>query len=151
MAEAEETWQEVHRRARGAGLAACGATALLAAGLGAAGILAPGTHAVAGVYEQAGYTFTGLVFLAAAWAAWHRGRILQAFAAAPLPERIRLLRREALAGALLAGTSVLWGLLYWRMVGWNAIRHSLAFLALAPVLFLWFMPGSRTWARKEVP
>jgi hypothetical protein len=39
------------------------------------------------------------------------------------------------------------------MVGWNGLRQSLAFLVLAPVMFLWFMPGQQAWARarKEVP
>lgn len=153
MGEIREAWRGTHRRVRGIGLGACLAAALLSLGLGAVGVVPPGANAVEGVYQQTGYTFTGLVFLTGAWAVRRRRLVLGAFAGAEPAERERLLRREAVLSAVLGGTSILWGILYWRMVGWNGLRHSLAFLVLAPVMFLWFMPGQEAWARtqKEVP
>jgi hypothetical protein len=134
-------------------VAACVAGPLAVLGLAAAGVLAPGGNPVAGIYQQVGYTFTGLVFLTGAWSAWRRGRVLKAFGQVPAGARPEILRREALLAVALALTSNLWGALYWTLVGWNALRHVLAFLALPPVMFLCFMPGLHVWARaqKEVP
>ncbi|HEX9009933.1 MAG TPA: hypothetical protein VF804_06160 [Holophagaceae bacterium] len=153
MAEIPGAWREVHRTARGAGFVACLIGPLLVLGLAAAGVLAPGGNPVAGVYQQVGYTFTGLVFLAAAWATWRRGRVLKAFGNVPAAARAGILRREALVAASISLTSALWGALYWAMVGWNAVRHALAFLFLTPVMFLCFMPGLQVWTRfqKEAP
>lgn len=153
MVEIPEALREAHRRARVAGLAACVAGPLLVLALAAAGVLAPGGNPVAGIYQQVGYTFTGLVFLAAAWAAWRRSRVLKAFGQVPAGARPEILRREALLAVALSLTSALWGALYWMLVGWNALRHALAFLFLSPVMFLCFMPGLHVWARsqKEVP
>lgn len=135
------------------GLAACLSGPLLILGLAAAGVLAPGVNPVTGIYQQVGYTFTGLVFLAAAWAAWRRGRVLKAFGEVSAKVWPGILRREALLAAALSLTSALWGALYWGLVGWNALRHALAFLFLPPVMFLCLMPGLQVWARaqKEVP
>lgn len=153
MVEIPDALRETHRRARAAGLAACVAGPLAALGLAAAGVLTPGGNPVAGIYQQVGYTFTGLVFLAAAWSAWRRGRVLKAFGQVPAGARPEILRREALLAVALSLTSALWGVLYWRMVGWSALRHALAFLCLPPVMFLCFMPGLQVWVRaqKEVP
>lgn len=153
MVEIPDALRETHRRARAAGLAACAAGPLAVLGLAATGVLAPGGNPVAGIYQQVGYTFTGLVFLAAAWSAWRRGRMLKAFGDVPAEARSEMLRRETLLAVALSLTSALWGVLYWRMVGWNGFRHALAFLSLPPVMFLSFMPGLQVWARaqKEVP
>lgn len=153
MVEIPEALREAHRRARAAGLAACVAGPLLILGLAAGGVLAPGGNPVSGAYQQVGYTFTGLVFLAAAWAAGRRGRVLKAFGGVPAEARPGILRREAALAVALSLTSALWGALYWTLVGWNALRHALAFLLLPPVMFLCFMPGLHVWARsqKEVP
>ena len=153
MPDAQGALRGAHRKAWGAGLTACLAAPLLVLALAAGGVLAPGGNPVEGLYQQLGYTFTGLVFLSAAWAAWHRGRILKTFGGLPAAQRPGFLRREALRFAALAATSALWGALYWRMVGWQALRHALTFLLLTPVMFLCFMPGLQVWARaqKEVP
>jgi hypothetical protein len=153
VVEIPEALREAHRKARAAGLAACVAGPLLVLGLAAAGVLTPGGNPVAGTYQQVGYTFTGLVFLAATWATWRRGRVLKAFGRVPAVARPGILRREALLAAALSLTSALWGALYWGLVGWNALRHALAFLFLPPVMFLCLMPGLQVWARaqKEVP
>ncbi len=153
MAEGTGALAPVHRRAWGTGLAICLAIPAAAGLLAGAGALPPGGSPVAGLAQQAGYSFTGLVFLAAAGMAWRRGRTLEAFARLPEGQVAVAMHREARVLAALSASSTLWGVLYWSLVGWNGVRHALTFLALTPVMFLCFMPGLSAWtrARKEVP
>jgi len=147
MAEISEDLRSTHRRIWTIGLSFCLLLPLLLLGLAEEGFLPPGTYPVEGVYQQVGYTFTGLVFLVAAWVAWRRGQVLKAFRTQAPAERPRILVRETLLYAVLAGTSALWGALYWVLVGWNAFRHVLAFLFLTPAMFLFFVPGLDIWVR----
>lgn len=147
MADVPEDLRAVHRKARAVGLACCIAGPLVLLGLAATGVLAPGTNAVAGLSQQVGYTFTGLVFLAAAWMTWRKGRILRSFGSLAPGVQPRILLRESLLYTALSATSALWGTLYWMLVGWNAIRHVLAFLLLTPAMFLFLVPDLGTWVR----
>lgn len=147
MSEVPEELRVIHRRTWFAGLALCLFGPLLLLALVTRGLIPPGSHAVEGIYQQVGYTFTGLVFLAAAWVAWRKARVLATFRAQLPGNRPRFLVRETLLCTALSGLSALWGTLYWMLVGWNAFRHVLAFLLLTPAMFLFFVPGLNTWVR----
>ncbi|HEX9080746.1 MAG TPA: hypothetical protein VF768_00635 [Holophagaceae bacterium] len=145
--------RQAHRRALVSGLSLTLGASLVVTGLAVLGILSPGRAPVEGVYQQAGFSFTGLVFLASAWMAWHRIRALKRFARLPASDQAAALLREARAFALAAVPSALWSGWYWSLVGWGAVRHVLTFLVLPPIMFLCFMPGLNAWThvRKEVP
>ena len=110
-----------------------------------AGWIPPGSQPVEGVYQQVGYTFTGLVFLASAYLVWRKGHALRAFPAQAEGRQAGFVLRETLVYSALCASSALWGVLYWRLVGWHAFRHALTFLLLTPVLFLLFVPRLGAW------
>jgi hypothetical protein len=147
MSEVPEELRAIHRRIWIAGLVLCLLGPLILLGLVSQGLVPPGSHAVEDIYQQVGYTFTGLVFLAAAWMAWRKGRVLATFRAQLPGNRPRFLVRETLFYTALSGSSSLWGTLYWMLVGWNAFRHVVAFLLITPALFLFFVPSLGTWVR----
>ena len=137
---APETLQRARRKAWGTGLAVCLAVPLAAGALALTGRLPPGQSPVEGTVQQLGYSFTGLTFLAGAVMAWRRVHFLQAFDSLGEAARVAALHREARLLALLSLSTTLWGVLYWAMVGFHAVRHVLTFLVLTPVMFLCFMP-----------
>lgn len=128
------------------GLVAVGLPAL-AAGLAFGGIVPPGAHSPEGSFLSLGHTFTGLVFLSAAWILWRRGRVLATFHKVEASLRPRVVLRESLMYAALAGASSLYGLIYWSLVGLHAARHAVGFIALGPVLFLVLLPRPEAWRK----
>lgn len=105
----------------------------------------PGTQPVTGSVQQVGYLLTGLVFLSAAWVWWRRGRALAAFPSAPEVARPGLVMRETLVFAGALETSSLCGLVYWLLVGQQALRHVWGFILLTPLLFLVLVPRYDHW------
>lgn len=135
-----ETIQRARRKAWGTGLVVCLAVPLAAGTMALMGCLPPGRAPVEGTVQQLGYSFTGLTFLAGAIMAWRRVHFLQVFDSLGEAARVAALHREARILALLSLSTTLWGVLYWAMVGFHAVRHVLTFLVLTPVMFLCFMP-----------
>ena len=134
-----------YRQARVVGLFICVAWPLLLMVLVATGVVKPGTAPMTGAALQIGYTFTGLVFLSAAWVTWRSGQILKGFRDLAPERRGRVLFRESLIYSALFELSCLWGLLYWMMVGQAAARYVGAFMALTPIMFLFFVPRFPAW------
>lgn len=134
-----------YRRARAAGLVICVAWPLLLMALVATGAVRPGTAPMEGPARQIGYTFTGLVFLSAAWVTWRSGKVLKGFRDLAPALRPRVILRESLVYAAVFETSSLWGLLYWMMVGTAAARYVGTFMALTPLMFLFFVPRFYAW------
>ena len=134
-----------YRQARVAGLVICVAWPLLLMVLVAIGVVKPGTAPLAGPAKQIGYTFTGLVFLTATWVTWRSGKVLKGFRDLAPDLRPRVVLRESLIYAALFETSSLWGLLYWMMVGTAAARYVGTFMALTPIMFLFFVPRFHVW------
>ena len=154
MDESLEGLRTLHRRVWVPGLVLCVLGPLVLLGLAGGGLIPPGANAATGLYQQAGYSFTGLVFLAAAWMSWRKRQVQKAFRAQPPGLRSRVMVRETLLFTALSGSSALWGTLYWIMVGWNAYQHVLTFILLTPAMFLLFVPRLDTWAlalKEETP
>ena len=133
--------------AYGTGLALCFGTSGLIALLLVFGVVPAGTHLQEGPFLQAGYLFTGLVFLSATWVWWRSNLILRAFKDRPGPQRPGALLRECLVYAVVFETSSLCGLAYWMLVGHQAPRHVWGFVAMTPLLFLSLVPRFPRWAR----
>jgi len=134
-----------YKRARLAGLVICVAWPLLLMAMVATGAVKPGTAPLAGPAKQIGYTFTGLVFLSAVWVTWRSGKVLKGFRDLAPELRPRTVLRESLIYAAVFETSSLWGLLYWMMVGTAAARYVGTFMALTPIMFLFFVPRFYAW------
>jgi hypothetical protein len=134
-----------YKRARVAGLVICVAWPLLLMVMVATGAVKPGTAPLAGPVKQIGYTFTGLVFLSAAWVTWRSGKVLKGFRDLPPAQRPAVVFRESLVYAAIFETSCLWGLLYWMMAGTAAARYAGTFMALTPIMFLFFVPRLYAW------
>ena len=137
--------QPAYRQARVVGLFICVAWPLLLMVLVATGAVQPGTAPMTGPARQIGYTFTGLVFLSAMWVTWRSGKVLKGFRDLEPERRPRVVWRESLVYAALFELSSLWGLLYWMMVGQAAARYVGAFMALTPIMFLFFVPRFHAW------
>jgi protein-S-isoprenylcysteine O-methyltransferase Ste14 len=136
-----------HRTAYGLGLALCLGTPGLMAVLILSGAIPPGTQAPEGFYQDLGYLFTGLVFLAAAWVWWRSGRALRAFRTLPEPQRAAFILAETLLYAAAFESSSLLGLVYWALVGSHAARHAWGFIVLTPVLFAALVPRYDRWEK----
>jgi hypothetical protein len=136
-----------HRLAYGLGLTLCVGTPGLMAALILAGAIPPGTQAPEGFYQDLGYLFTGLVFLAAAWVWWRSGRALRAFKTLPEPQRPTFVLTEILLYAAAFESSSLLGLVYWALVGSHAARHAWGFIVLTPVLFAALVPRHDQWQK----
>lgn len=134
-----------YKRARVAGLVICVAWPLLLMVMVATGAVKPGNAPMTGAAKQIGYTFTGLVFLAAAWVTWRSGKVLKGFRDLAPESRPGVVFRESLIYAAVFETSSLWGLLYWMMVGTAAARYVGTFMALTPIMFLFFVPRFYAW------
>jgi len=88
------------------------------------------------VVQNLGHSFTGLVFLAAAFVFWRMRRIK----GHPPDFRNPVLGRETLLASLLfAGCSVL-GVLYYGLAGPAGERHARSFIAVVPIMFFVFVP-----------
>lgn len=136
-----------YRVARLGGLGLCLGTPALIAGLILGGLVPPGGGRPEGAVLDLGYTFTGLVFLSAAWVLWRRGRILGAFKQVPEDRRSGVVLRETLLYAALFELSSLYGLVYWLLAGRTVLRHVLGFIVLAPLLFLALAPRLHHWTK----
>jgi hypothetical protein len=112
-----------------------------------AGAIPPGAQAPVGFYQDLGYLFTGLVFLAAAWVWWRSGRALRAFRTLPGPRRAAFVLSEILLYAAAFEASSLLGLVYWILVGSQAARHAWGFIVLTPVLFAALVPRYGRWEK----
>lgn len=134
-----------YRQARVAGLFICVAWPLLLMVLVATGAVRPGNAPLAGPVKQIGYTFTGLVLLGATWVTWRSGKVLKAFRDLPEARRPAVVLRESLLYAVVFELSSLWGLLYWMLVGPAAARYVGTFMALSPIMFLFFVPRFHAW------
>lgn len=134
-----------YRQARVAGLFICVAWPLLLMVLVATGAVRPGIAPLAGAIQQIGYTFTGLVFLGAAWVTWRSGKVLKGFRDLPAERRPRVVLRESLLYAVVFELSSLWGLLYWMLAGTAVARYVGTFMALSPIMFLFFVPRFHAW------
>ncbi len=134
-----------YRRARLAGLIICVAWPLLLMVMVATGAVRPGAAPLEGPAKEIGYTFTGLVFLSAAWVTWRSGKVLKGFRDLAPDQRPRVVLRESLLYAAAFEASCLWGLLYWMMVGPNAARYVGTFMALTPIMFFFFVPRFYAW------
>jgi len=129
------------------GLALCLGTPALIAMLILTGAVPPGTQAPVGLFEQLGYLFTGMVFLASSWSWWRLGQVLRGFKALPEVQRAPVLLRECLLAAAASEGSSLLGLVYWCLVGTHATRHVWGFILLTPLLFLALVPRWERWVR----
>jgi len=136
-----------HRWAYGLGLVLCIGTPALVAMLILSGQIPPGSQAPVGFYQDLGYLFTGLVFLAAAWVWWRSGQALRAFKALPKEEQAAFVLRESLLYAAVFEASSLLGLVYWILVGSHAARHAWGFIVLTPVLFAALVPRYARWEK----
>lgn len=136
-----------HRTAYGLGLALCLGTPGLIAMLLLSGAIPPGIQAPEGFYQDLGYLFTGLVFLASAWVWWRSGQALRAFRALPREQQAAFVLRESLIYAAVFEVSSLLGLVYWSLVGSHAARHAWGFIVLTPVLFAALMPRYERWEK----
>lgn len=147
MSGVPDPLRSAHRLAYGLGLILCLGTPGLIAALLLSGVIPPGMQAPVGFYQQVGYLFTGLVFLAAAWVWWRSGQTLRGFKAVPESQRAAILLREHLLYAAAFEASSLLGLVYWLLVGTHAARHAWGFIALTPVLFAALMPRLDRWVK----
>jgi hypothetical protein len=95
--------------------------------------------------EDLGYTFTGLVILAALFVKWRTRQVLTGFAAVEESQRSRVMTLEILLYAALFELSALYGLVYQGMGGPE--RYARSFIGLAPVMFLVFVPRLETWRK----
>ncbi|MFN8010292.1 MAG: hypothetical protein U0P81_02695 [Holophagaceae bacterium] len=140
-----EALRRAHRRAYGLGLLAClGGPLALQLLLGRA---IPAGNADPAAVQEIGYTFTGLTFLAAAWAFGRRGRVLARISALEPVQRPRALRLEPLRVAALAAPCALWGVLYWGLAGGDRNAYARTFLALTTLFYLGFAPRWPAWRR----
>ena len=139
--------RSAHRMAYGLGLLLCFGTAGLIALLLGLGAIPPGTQVPDGTFQQIGYLFSGLVFLAAAWVWWRSGKVLREFRALPEARRARRVLQEGLLYAAVLDASSICGLVYWTLVGVHAARHAWGFILLTPLLYLALMPRYGRWAK----
>jgi hypothetical protein len=141
------TLRSTHRTAYGLGLVLCLGTPSLITVLLLSGTVPPGNQPPEGLYQQIGYFLTGLVFLTAAWVWGRSSRVLRSFGALPEFERPATILREGLLYAGLLETSCFCGLVYWVLVGEQAMRHVWGFILMTPLLFLALMPRYERWAK----
>lgn len=106
-----------------------------------------GSHAPAGVFQQLGYTFTGLTFLAAAFVTWRSQKVRGGFRDLDPAARPGVIFRETLIYSALFELSSLYGLLYWMMVGRDpqGAQFARTFLVLSSVMFFAFVPRLGAW------
>jgi len=150
MPERAETaaWRRAFLFAYGLGLVLCVIWPLvLQAMLGS--LLQPGILGPSGLAEDLGYTFTGLVFLGALFAHRRSRKARAAFAALDLSQRARVVAMETLLYSAIFALSMLYGLLYHGLGGPRAERYARTFIALAPVMFLLFVPRLGAWLRAQ--
>lgn len=140
-----EALRRAHRQGYALGLLVClGVPALLQLLLGH-GIPAGGADPAA--VQEFGYTFTGLTFLAAAYAFGRRGRVQDRFQALEPARRAGWLRLEPLRVAALAAPCALWGLLYWGLAGGTRNAYARTFIALTTLFYLGFARRWPAWRK----
>lgn len=110
-----------------------------------AGLVKPGQNAPDGVFQQLGYTFTGLAFASAAFVTWRSGNVRKDFRGVDPARRPGLLFREVVLYSALFELSCLYGLGYWMLVGLPGRQHAFSFMMLAPLMFFFFVPRFEAW------
>jgi hypothetical protein len=131
------------------GLVLCLGTPGLIAVLMASGLVPAGSSAPEGLFLQAGYLFTGLVFLSATWVWWRSDQVLRTFKALPECQRPGVILRECLFYAVAFEASSFCGLIYWVLVGQQGLRHACGFLLMTPLLFLALVPRYARWSKAQ--
>ena len=147
MIGGDDPLRVAHRRAYGTGLALCVGTPCLIALLMVSGTVPPGANPAEGLSLQVGYLFTGLVFLSAAWVWWRSNLSLRSFKDLSGSQRPGTLLRECLVYAVAFEISSLCGLVYWMLVGNQALRHVWGFILMTPLLFLSLVPRFPRWVK----
>lgn len=140
-----EALRRAHRRGYALGLLACLGGPLLLEILLGRGI--PAGSADPAAVRELGYTFTGLTFLAAAYAYGRRGRVLARVQALEPFRRPGWLAREPLRVAALSAPCALWGVLYWGMAGGAHDAYARTFIALTALMFVGFAPRWPAWRK----
>lgn len=107
--------------------------------------LQPGLPGQAELVRDLGYTFTGLVILAALYVVRRSKRVRQRFAQVETAKRGRVIALETLLYSALFALSALFGLVYLALGGPEAVRYARAFVALSPIMFLLFVPRLSAW------
>jgi F0F1-type ATP synthase membrane subunit c/vacuolar-type H+-ATPase subunit K len=120
---------------------------LIIAGLLLSRTVPPGQLLPTELVQQVGYLFTGLVFLAGAWAFWRSGRVLSDFRRVDARRRPEVLLRTCVLFAALSELSCILGLVYWILAGAVAGRHAWGFILLSPLLFLGVVPRKARWKK----
>lgn len=95
--------------------------------------------------QTIGHTFTGLIFLAAAYIFWRKGRAREALANRAPSAKCASLRRETLVASAVFGACSLLGLLYYGVAGAQGERHARSYIAAVPIMFFAFTPRLRSW------
>lgn len=114
----------------------------------------PADQSTSETVRQLGYTFTGLTLAAAAFVSWRSDKVRKGLREVPAERRPGRMAREILLYAALFELTALYGILYYALGGPGAERHARAFLALASVMFLVFVPRFQAWrtaAGEELP
>lgn len=136
--------------AYGLGAALCVAWPLVLLGL-TGSFLQPGLLAQAELAQDLGYTFTGLVVLAALYVVRRSRRVRQRLAQVEAAKRGRVIALETLLYSALFGLSALLGLVYLALGGPEAVRYARTFIALSPIMFLLFVPRLSAWRNAQHP
>ena len=140
------------RLSYGLGIALCGVWPLVLQWM-LGRTLRPGVWNAPGAVQELGYTFTGLVAISALFvlARWKKTRL--AFHELAMPRRRQVLMREVLLYSATLELSALLGVLYYTLGGPQTERYARTFIALAPLMFILFVPRLAAWqkAAEETP
>jgi hypothetical protein len=110
-------------------------------------LLHPGRLGPSPLAEELGFTFTGLVFLSALFVHGRSRKVRAGLAVRAAGRHTRVMAVEILLYSAIFELSVLLGLLYYALGGPQAERYARSFIALAPVMFLVFVPRLGAWQR----
>jgi hypothetical protein len=102
---------------------------------------------LAGLAEELGYTFTGLVVLSALFVVRRSKKVSASFATLAEHRRARVMVIEILLYSAIFGLSALFGLIYLGLGGPRAEGYSRSFIGLATVMFLLFVPRLGSWRK----
>lgn len=144
--EAPPALRRTFRLAYGLGALLCVVWPLALQGL-LGSFLQPGGLGPSAMLEDLGYTFTGLVFLGALLVHWRSRKVRAGFAVLAERSRPRVMAKEILLYSAIFELSALFGLLYQGLGGPGAERYARTYIALAPVMFLVFVPRLAAWQR----
>jgi len=97
------------------------------------------------VIQSVGHTFTGIIFLAAAYIFWRKRRAKAALGEQDPSAHAASLRRETYMASILFAVCSLLGPLYFGMAGSPGMRHARSYIAAVPILFFAFAPRVSSW------